>query len=164
MPVFRHQDVQSLADQVETDHALELIAAESPVVRSAVVRIREDRADVAIAEFTGHAAVVVEKMAHRLASIPTVGVGVRDWPRHQEPFEEVGLPPLVELPLSLHDNGLKELSGFSFSFVFRLRLRRARQRMTRFTKTSPYIPILCVWLKPWWWYKRSKSPGRHLPL
>ena len=127
-PVFRQQDVHHLADQVVAQRALKLVAAESPVViplRScAVVRSREDCADEATAELTGHAAVVVQKVTHRLASLVTVGIGVGDWHRHQEPLEEVGLQNLEAAPHRRHGNHrTRDIWSYWSGFHFDLRLR-----------------------------------------
>ena len=59
-PDFRQQqDVHGLADQLVAEPALELLVADVPVVRLAVVRSRDDGADVTIATFTEHVAVIV---------------------------------------------------------------------------------------------------------
>ena len=71
-PVFREQDVHRLFDQVVAEHALELVAAEAPVVRLVVIRGCNDGADVAVADLADHAAVVVEDLTHRLASLVPV--------------------------------------------------------------------------------------------
>ena len=91
-----------LLHQVVAEHALELVAAEAPVVRLAVVRRCDDGADVAVADLTDHAAVVVEDPAHRLASLVSVGVGVRNGHSGQQPLEEVVLQLVVAVPLRLH--------------------------------------------------------------
>ena len=91
-----------LADKIVAEHAVEVVAAEAPVVPFVVVRSRDDGADVAAAYFADHAAVVVEDLAHRLASLMPVGVGVCDGHSVQEPLEEVGLQLVVAVPLRLH--------------------------------------------------------------
>ena len=91
-----------LFDQVVAEHALELVAAEAPVVRLVVICGCDDGADVAVADLADHAAVVVEDLTHRLASLVPFGVGVRNGHSGQQPLEEVALQLVVAVPLRLH--------------------------------------------------------------
>ena len=101
----RQQDVHHLADQVVAHHALELVGADSVVVRSSLVRSRDDGADVAVAELAGHGAVVEQKIAHHPASLFRVGEGVSDGERPQQLIEDVRLLPR-EVTVLQHEDGL----------------------------------------------------------
>ena len=105
--MVRQKNVDYLADQVIAENAVELIFAELPSVKSAVVDGSDDCADVAAAELPRYRAVVVEQLAHGQASLVRVGVGVRDGHCLQEPAEVMQHQLVEAVPLECHHSCIR---------------------------------------------------------